>query len=59
MAKKIYKYMGNRRGMNGFEKSFDLSSLNDIKIKKLKEKGWEEVKPKTKSKPKSKKKVEE
>ena len=63
MAKKIYKYTGNRRGMNGFEKSFDSSSLSDIKIKKLKEKGWEEVKPKAKPKPKpklkSEKKVEE
>ena len=63
MAKKIYKYMGNKRGMNGVEKSFDSSSLNDIKIKKLKEKGWEEVKPKAKPKakpkPKPEKKVEE
>ena len=54
MAKKVYKYMGNKRGMNGFEKSFDSSVLDNAKIKKLKEKGWEEVKPKPKPKPKHK-----
>ena len=54
MAKKVYKYMGNKRGMNGFEKSFDSSVLDDAKIKRLKEKGWEEVKSKPKSKPKPK-----
>ena len=54
MAKKINKYMGNKRGMNGVEKSFDSSSLNDIKIKKLKQKGWEEVKTKPKPQPKPK-----
>ena len=50
MAKKVYKYMGNKRGMNGIEKSFDSVSLNDKKIKRLKDKGWEEVKPKPKAK---------
>tara|TARA_R110002020_G_C16243393_1_gene769281 strand:- start:379 stop:558 length:180 start_codon:yes stop_codon:yes gene_type:complete len=58
MAKKVYKYMGKRRGMNGVEKSFDSSSLNDAKIKRLQDKGWEEVKakpkPKAKAKPKAK-----
>ena len=56
MANKIYKYVGKRRGMNGIEKSFDSSSLNEEKIKKLEKKGWVEVKPKPKPKPKKKKK---
>ena len=57
MANKIYKYAGKRRGMNGIEKSFDSSSLNEEKIKRLEEKGWVEVKakPKPKAKPKKKK----
>tara|TARA_Y100001963_G_scaffold123357_1_gene173329 strand:+ start:1238 stop:1411 length:174 start_codon:yes stop_codon:yes gene_type:complete len=54
MAKKVYKYMGSKRGMNGVEKSFDSSSLNDAKIKRLQDKGWEEVKAKPKAKPKPK-----
>ena len=58
MAKKVYKYMGKRRGMNGIEKSFDSSSLNDLKIKKLEEKGWIEVKAKPNAKPKAKPKKE-
>ncbi len=52
MAKKVYKYVGKRIGMRGVEKSFDSASLDDAKIKRLEEKGWEEVK----SKPKAKKK---
>ena len=54
MAKKIYKYEGERRGMSGIEKSFDSASLDEEKIKRLADKGWVEVKSQAKPKPKAK-----
>ena len=54
MSSKTFKYEGNRRGKNGFEKSFDTATLTAKNLKQLEEKGWVEVKAKPKAKPKKK-----
>mgnify|MGYP003153315102 CR=1 FL=1 len=58
MSKKTYKYLGSRRGKHGIEKVFDSNSLDEAKVKRLEEKGWEEVKSKPKSKPQKSKEKE-
>ena len=54
MAKKTYIYKGKRSVKHGITKDFDSKMLDEAKIKRLQNKGWEEVKPKPKPKPKPK-----
>ena len=53
MAK--FKYNGVRVKDRGEIRDFPKEKLTEAKLKRLKDKGWEEIKPKPKTKPKAKK----